>query len=308
MCAMSRELRLQGIAARQHGLASRPQLLQLGFTTREITGRAARGTWAHAAPRVYDVAPASFDPRRALHAAVLSAEGWASHRSGASLLGYVDRVPERPTVVIAEGRHLHSIAADVFRSRHLQPRERTTVDGIACTSAVRTLLDLGFLVPEADLDDAFGRGLVSGRITLGRVDRYLEQSMIGRRGAAALRAVAEAHRDRGAATQSKLEVIVSRAVAAGHLPAPRHQHPVTLDGRTFHLDLAWPIERVFLEADGFAYHRTRREFLHDRERQNLLVVAGWQPLRYTWPVATDDPGRVVRQLHIVLADRGRNTA
>jgi very-short-patch-repair endonuclease len=305
---MSRELRLQGIAARQHGLASRPQLLRLGFTTREITGRVARSTWARAAPRVYDVAPASFDPCRALHAAALSADGWASHRGAAWLLGYVDRMPDRPSVVIAEGRHLHGIAADVYRSRHLEARERTTVDGIASTSAVRTLLDLGLILPEAELDDAFGRGLVSGRITLRRVDRYLAQPMIGRRGAAALRAVVEAHRDRGAATQSKLEVIVSRAVAAGHVPAPRHQHPVTVGDRTFHLDLAWPAERVFLEADGFAYHRTRRDFLHDRERQNLLVVAGWQPLRYTWPVATDDPGRVVRQLRIVLAARGRRTA
>ena len=34
---------LQGLAVRQHGLATRQQLLDLGFTSREITGRAARG-------------------------------------------------------------------------------------------------------------------------------------------------------------------------------------------------------------------------------------------------------------------------
>lgn len=299
---------LQGLAVRQHGLATRQQLLHLGFTSREITGRAARGVWVRAAPRVYDVAVASFDPLRALHAATLSSTGWASHGSGAALLGYVDRPPLRPSVVIDEARRIDSLDADVHRSHNLTPRERTTVDGIPCTSAVRTLLDLGQIVTLEELDDAFGRAIVAGRITLRRVDRYLEQPMVGRRGAAALRSVADTHRDHGAATQSRLEVIVSRAVAAGRLPKPVHQLRVEIGPHAFLLDLAWPDARTFVEADGFAYHRTRQQFLRDRERQNLLVVAGWQPLRYTWPVARNDPDRVVSQIREVLDHRRRRAA
>ena len=300
---MARELRLNRLAAQQHGLASRPQLLNLGFTAWEIYGRVTRGVWARVAPRVYDVAPASFDPRRVLHAAVLASEGWASHRSAAELLGYVGRASGRPAVVIAEARRVDSIAADVHRSLFLEASERTTIDGIACTSAVRTLLDLGTLVDETELDDAFGRGLISGRVTLRRVDRYLDRPMGGRPGVAALRRVVDAHRDRGAATQSKLEVIVSRAATLGQLPPASHQHPVTICGRTFRLDLAWPAEQVFLEADGAAYHRTRKEFLNDRERQNLLVVARWRPLRYAWPVATEQPALIVDQVRTLLDDR-----
>jgi very-short-patch-repair endonuclease len=132
--------------------------------------------------------------------------------------------------------------------------------------------------------------------------------MAGRPGVAVLRCVTDAHRDRGAATQSKLEVIVSRAVTSGRLPPANYQHPVIIGGRTFHLDLAWPDERVFLEADGAAYHRTRKDFFNDRARQNLLVVARWRPLRYTWPVANEQPELIVAQVGAALDERQRSAA
>jgi very-short-patch-repair endonuclease len=259
--------------------------------------------WHRAAPRVYEVVPGTVDPRRPLHAAVLSADGWASHRSAGELLGYLDRPPARPAIVVAIDRCLVSLDADVHRSRSMAPTERTTVDGIACTSPVRTMLDLAGVVSETILDDVIGRGLVSGRITMRRLDTYLGRSMFGREGAAAFRAALERHRDRSGETQSLLEVLVDRAVASGALPPPDRQHAVRISGEVFHLDLAWPDAKVFVEADGFAYHRNRKEFLYDRHRQNLLVVSGWLPLRYTWPVARRQPALIVQQVRAVLTSR-----
>jgi very-short-patch-repair endonuclease len=235
---------------------------------------------------------------------VLSAGAWASHRSAGELLGYLDVQPARPAIVIANDRCLVSLDADIHRSLLMTPSERTTVDGIACTSAVRTLLDLASVVSESILDDTIGRGLVSGRITMRRVEKYLRTPTIGRPGATALRAALERHRDRSGETRSLLEVLVDRAVASGALPPPQRQYAVTIAGERFALDLAWPIAKVFVEADGFAYHRNRKEFLHDRHRQNALVERGWLPLRYTWPVAKRRPATIVRQVRTVLASRG----
>lgn len=78
-----------------------------------------------------------------------------------------------------------------------------------------------------------------------------------------------------------------------------------VSGERFDLDLAWPEERVFVEADGRAFHSTRAQFTHDRHRQILLVTLGWLPLRYTWQVAKHEPTRIGTQLRTVL-DARRN--
>ena len=256
---------------------------------------------------MYEIAVGSIDLRRPLHAAVLSSGGWASHFSAAELLRFIDARPRPPQIVIANGRCVLSLDAVVHRSRYMTAAERTTVDGIACTAPARTLLDLASVASEAALDDAIGRAVGSGRVTMRRIDTYLGKVIGGRPGARALRAAMERHRDRSGVTQTLLEVLVLRAVETGALPPPDRQHVVRVEPDTYHLDLAWPRAKVFIEADGFAYHRSRREFLQDRVRQNALVVAGWLPLRYTWPAATGDPAVIVRQVRSVLASRVTTT-
>ncbi len=302
---MAQEQKLQRLAARQHGLASRQQVLRLGFTRREIDGRLARELWARAAPRVYDVAPAHADPNRPLHAVLLACAGVASHRIAGLLHGLVDDRPPRPELLVCEGRRITSLAADVHRSHNLEGREVARIDGMACTSIPRTLLDLAHVLPEEALDDSVSRALVSRRTTLARLDRYLAAPLAGRRGATPLRTSIDGHRDRTGLTQSLLEVLVDRAVVKGKLPSPVRQLSVHVNGERFDLDLAWPEESVFVEADGRAFHSTRAQFAHDRRRQNLLVTIGWLPLRYTWHVAKHDPTRIVTQLRTVL-DARRN--
>jgi very-short-patch-repair endonuclease len=171
---------------------------------------------------------------------------------------------------------------------------------MACTSIPRTLLDLAYTLGPETLDDALSRALVSRRTSIVRLDRYLAAPFAGRRGAAALRLSIDAHRDRTGLTQSLLEVLVDRAVMRGKLPPPVRQLSVRVEGERFLLDLAWPDGKVFVEADGRAFHSTRAQFSRDRHRQNLLVTMGWLPLRYTWSVAKHDPTRVIDQLQTVL--------
>ena len=90
------------------------------------------------------------------------------------------------------------------------------------------------------------------------------------------------------------------SAATGRKP---HRQPVRANAERFDLDLAWPDEEVFVEADGRAFHSTRAQFAHDRHRQNLLVTLGWLPLRYTWHVAKHEPTRIVSQLRTVLDAR-----
>lgn len=55
-----------------------------------------------------------------------------------------------------------------------------------------------------------------------------------------------------------------------------------INGRKIRIDFALVPERIAIEIDGYRPHGlSKKGFANDRQRQNLLVIAGWQVLRYT---------------------------
>ncbi len=302
---MAIEHELTRIAARQHGLASREQLLDLGFTGPQIINRVNRGIWKRAAPRVYDVAPEAVDLSRPLHAAVLSSGGWASHRSAAWLQGLIEAPPPVPEIVVGSERTPKRLASIVHRSTYLSRGERTTMHGITCTRALRTLLDIASVVDEETLEDAVARGISRDRTSARQLLKYVDGSFAGRPGGAALRAAAAAYVNRTEATRSRLEVIVNRLIRDRAIPAPVRQHEVTMKKKTFFLDFAWPDALLFVEADGFRHHSTPLRLRRDGRRQNLLALADWMPLRYTWADAREDADEVAAEIREAMAIRNR---
>ena len=61
-------------------------------------------------------------------------------------------------------------------------------------------------------------------------------------------------------------------------------------------DFAFPGPKLILETDGFAFHSDVDDFNNDRVRQNALILAGWQILRFTWLDLTEYPDRVIAQV------------
>jgi very-short-patch-repair endonuclease len=53
--------------------------------------------------------------------------------------------------------------------------------------------------------------------------------------------------------------------------------------------------------DGYAYHRSPSAFEDDRERDVVLVLAGWQVLRFTWTQLTRRPAWVMGAVRRRLA-------
>ncbi len=73
---------------------------------------------------------------------------------------------------------------------------------------------------------------------------------------------------------------------------------------TYYLDLAFVRQRLACEIDGRETHGDREAFEADRERQNVLVMAGWTVLRFTWRMLTEDPAYVVWATREALAIAG----
>lgn len=67
------------------------------------------------------------------------------------------------------------------------------------------------------------------------------------------------------------------------------------------IDLAFPRQKVAVEVDGWAWHVDAERFRTDRRKQNALVRAGWDPLRFAWHYLDGRPGEVVAEIDATLA-------
>ncbi|MFN8016043.1 MAG: type IV toxin-antitoxin system AbiEi family antitoxin domain-containing protein [Acidimicrobiia bacterium] len=66
------------------------------------------------------------------------------------------------------------------------------------------------------------------------------------------------------------------------------QHEILCFGNLYRLDAAIPEHKIAIETDGFAFHRDRKTFDSDRQRQNDLVTSGWTVLRFTSEHSSED--------------------
>lgn len=66
------------------------------------------------------------------------------------------------------------------------------------------------------------------------------------------------------------------------IPGAVREYAGAVPQRKFRLDIAFPAIKLAVEIDGWQYHgKFKDAHAKDRERQNLLVMEGWQVLRFT---------------------------
>ncbi len=172
---------------------------------------------------------------------------------------------------LVDGRHTHR--------RPLDPDERTSVDGLACTSGLRTVRDLARSLPLGEGLAVAESALRRGLLTQAALTADLGSTRGG--GAARARLLVPLLHPR---SDSVLESLAAAAFHEHGLPPPVRQHEISdsrgvLVART---DFCWPWARLVVEVDGFAFHSDRRAYRRDRERSNRLCRLGWRVLRFTY--------------------------
>ena len=290
------ERRLARCAASQSGLITRQELLKIGFTEHQIRNRVNSGRLVALHRSVYLVAGAPLNDAVWLKAATLTTGGIASHRSAAHLLGLIDFGPSRPELTIGATANNRGPFI-THRSSDLLSRDTSTVTGVLTTNATRTLVDLGSVVHADMLEAALERALLKRTTTVDRlIRRFFELARHGRPGIAALRSLLVDRDPTLAPAESDLETLLFKILREAGVPAPVRQHEVVVAGQTFFLDAAYPELMIFMEGDGFGVHSQRDPFEIDRSRQNLLVLARWLPLRFTWRRLCRTPRGVVNEV------------
>lgn len=159
--------RVLDFAAGQHGFIALEQLRRFGVTRARLRRLVATGQLVAVAPRVYATAtPApGFEAQLTLGLLTLGADAVVSHLAAASLHGLVD-AGAPPEFTVPRARRNAVCPFAVHATDSLAAADLGVVAGFACTSVVRTILDLAAteLAP-TQLEAVFGRAVATGRCT-----------------------------------------------------------------------------------------------------------------------------------------------
>jgi very-short-patch-repair endonuclease/predicted transcriptional regulator of viral defense system len=281
------------LAGRQHGVVARRQLEAIGLSASAVGRWAAEGRLHRVHRGVYAVGHrvVTVDGRRM--AAVLAAGPGAvlSHASAAALWEIRPSAAARIDVSVrsAGGRRKRR-GLRIHRAMQLRDDEITEHHGIRVTTPARTLFDLASSLPrralERALDEAEIRDLYDRREL-----QAVSAAHAGERGAAALQRAIDEDAD-PTLTDSELEELMLALCDEHGLPRPRPRAWVA----ALRVDFLFAQSRLVVETDGYRYHRTRRAFERDRERDATLARAGYRTLRFTHRQLTRRPAEVAETI------------
>jgi very-short-patch-repair endonuclease len=299
------DIAVSALAARQHGVVSVAQLIEIGLTHRMIERRAACG-WLHRIHHgVYAVGHANISREGRWMAATLACGPGAvlSHRSAAAHLGIRDSSTAW-IEVSAPRRCGHSRRGiKVHSGDTLSSADVCSVDAIPSTTVARTIFDLSGVLNRDALEYALHRAQsMPSSIDFGELAVLLDR-FPGRPGTPRLRSLLG--RPAGLAeaeAKSKMERAFLALCRKAGLPLPRVNAwiPLPIPAGGLEVDFTWPDRKLAVETDSSKFHDTSRARRNDPARDRALMLAGWRVARYTWWDVTTEPERVASEVRALL--------
>jgi very-short-patch-repair endonuclease len=292
---------LSALAADQSGLFTRQQALASGYSSYQVRQRLRSGQWHQVLGGV--LTAHAVGPTHGLRdrAALLAIDGAAlAGPSAARRHGIA--TPDHHTYVAVDADYHHNLPGVRLLRGRVSDSDLTTINGVLLTSRDRTVVDCLRVLAEREAVEFLEHSLQAGWITpdalADRVHRFA-----GQHGAKRL---AHLSRIAGSGAHSAAErvalAVLRRARLSGWQANVAIHDELGLVGVG---DVVFEEERLVLEIDGRAYHVTPDTFQRDRQRQNRLVAAGWNVLRFTWHDLTQRPDYVVATIRTMLNGRFR---
>jgi len=277
------------LARQQHGIITREQLLDLGFSADAIAHRLATGRLHPVHRGVYAVGRPQLPQRGMWMAAVLScgAQAALSHGSAGVLWGIV-----RKEELVEVSAPRSSRPRQGMRLHRRTSFEVTCRYGIPVTAPVCTLIDLATRLTAEQLERAVNQAdaldLTDPEALRGALD-----GLAGRPGVVPLRNVLDRHTF--ILTDSELEqrfLPIARRAGLGLPETQRHLN-------SFRVDFFWPELGLVVEVDSLRYHRTPAQQALDCVRDQAHAAAGLTTLRFTHAQITFEPRHVEATLAAV---------
>lgn len=206
-----------------------------------------------------------------------------AHCTAARLLGATVEDDGTIHVMGSISRMVRLQGVTCHRSTTLEEGDLVYRDGIACTSPLRTVIDMSGALSVS----ALGK-LVDQFLRTHQLELEVLRERVGRlrpapgRSMKKLRIILAARIPGYGAGESDLEGRIARIIDRAGLERPAHQHRVRYDANRYRIDFAWPDRKLYLEGNGFGFHRLSSDLDKDAMRQNELVLDGWTPIEITW--------------------------
>jgi very-short-patch-repair endonuclease len=293
----SLDRRIAALVGRQHGVIASRQLVALGMHRRAVGHRVAAGRLHRVHQGVYAVGHTVLSTHGYWMAAVLACGPGAalSHASAAALWGIRPTAAERTEVTVPGTSGRARPRLWIHRSRSFGPTEVTTRHGIPVTTPGRTVLDMAARLSESRLENLLNE-VERRELTDYPSLHALARAHAGHRGAPKLLKAMQTHEAGTKLTKSDLELLFRQLCRDHGLPEPWVNH--TIHGKT--VDFLFAHHTLLVEADSWAYHKTRRSFEDDRARDVITAQAGYRTVRFTDRQLTHDPASVARALRTLL--------
>ncbi len=208
---------------------------------------------------------------------------------------------------VSEGQTTHVIATRKLKSREgitvhitrtLHPDDTTVFDGIPCTSAERTIVDLADVLPFTQLKRALERAERARAIDYAKLAAAVERAA-GRKGFPSLRALLRYDPRPAAEAKEGLEVAFYELVTGAGLPP--YQRNVQVAGEE--VDAYWPEGGLVVELQSYTWHADRAAFERDHAKLAHLGRAGLETLALTHHQVTCQGDWVVEPIAALLSAR-----
>ncbi len=297
------------VAGRQRQLITSVQLRAAGLSNTAASRRNGRGRLHRVHHGVYATHPPPWDREQLWLAAVL-ASGPGSMLSdwpAAFHWRMAAEVPDlSPHVTVADGTRRNRPGINIHQRGSIDPRDRSIKDGIPIAAPHLTLIHLAPACTATELEVMAVAAESLGLLKRGRLRELVAERHGRPRVHKLLSLLALAPR----IARSDLELLCIPVVSAAGLPRPLINHPIRVPGREIPLvvDLAWPAIRLVVELDSQRFHGDWERAEIDRDRDQLLALAGHSSQRFVRRVMAHDPSGSAERLRLLFEARRAEVA
>ncbi len=270
------------------------QARNVGLSDQAVRRRVRQGQWRRCAPCVYFVDDRPFTDAARLRAAVWGhgPRAVASGLAAAWWHGVTKYAPEVVEVTVPRNSHGRCHGGSRVRRRDLTGTDIVERRGLQVTAIELTVV-------EAAVRRGGGPKLMDSAL-----QRHVELASLwsahlrnkGRYGSPAARRLLQTAED---GARSAAERLLVRLLEESGITGWLANYPVA----GYRVDVGFPACKVALETDGLAFHTDSDAFHSDRVRQNAIILAGWQVLRFTWLDLTEYPQRVIAEIQYAISAR-----
>jgi hypothetical protein len=287
--------RLAAVAASQRDVFTRGQAHEAGLSPSALARHVATHRMQRVGTRTLAFGRFAVPWRSRLQAGLLDLGDGAliSGRSASALLG-LDGFAEGPLgYLVPRGLRHRRTPGVVSSSPTLCGLDRTVVDGLACTSATRTIISLVGDASRSELERAVQSALRAGLTSVPTLVRRLADLRHG--GMEGVGDLDWVLAEGG--VESWLERRFLDLVRRAGLPAPalqvRHRIGPACVAR---VDFGWPDTPMLVEVGGKLGYLTARERQRKERRRNALQLQGKVVYFFSYEDITEDPGLVIATL------------